>query len=189
MTRQHCRGAARIPLIPLSDIGQRKVTYMKLAQRIFLIAPLVFSCVGCDQATKSLARQGLAHSGPITFLHGIFRLQYVENPGAFLSLGAGSSDTMRFWVFTLVVGFFLAGMIVYLLVSKNSKAQMVSLSLVAGGGIGNLIDRIFNGGRVIDFMNMGIGSLRTGVFNVADLAISFGVVWLCVISLKAPKIQ
>ncbi|HEY3309223.1 MAG TPA: signal peptidase II [Desulfuromonadaceae bacterium] len=161
---------------------------MKLVKRTLLIAPVLLSCVGCDQVTKNIARQGLANSEPIAFLNDIFRLQYAENPGAFLSLGAGSSENIRFWVFTLIVGVFLAGMLVYLLVSpNNSKAKMISLSLVIGGGVGNLIDRVLNEGRVIDFMNIGIGSLRTGVFNVADIAISFGVVWLCAISLGNDK--
>ena len=61
---------------------------------------------------------------------------------------------------------------------------MISLSLVVGGGFGNLADRIFNEGRVIDFMNIGIGSLRTGVFNVADIALSFGIVWFLAVSFK-----
>lgn len=161
---------------------------MKLVKRTLLIAPVMFSCVGCDQVTKSIARQGLANSEPIAFLNDIFRLQYAENPGAFLSLGAGSPENIRFWVFTLIVGVFLAGMLIYLLVSTdNSKTKMISLSLVVGGGVGNLIDRIFNDGRVIDFMNIGIGSLRTGVFNVADIAISFGVVGLFAVSFKVSK--
>lgn len=110
-----------------------------------------------------------------------------EMPGA-TRLGAGTPENVRFWVFIFFVGVFLAGMLVYLLASaKSSKAQIISLSLVAGGGVGNLIDRIFNEGRVIDFMNIGIGSLRTGVFNVADIAISFGVVWLCAISFTVSK--
>ncbi|ABQ25728.1 signal peptidase II [Geotalea uraniireducens] len=161
---------------------------MNPVKRTLLIAPVLLSCVGCDQVTKNIARHGLANSEPIAFLNNIFRLQYAENPGAFLSLGAGSPENIRFWVFTFFTGIFLACMLVYLLVSpNNSKVKMISLSLVVGGGIGNLIDRIFNDGCVIDFMNIGIGSLRTGVFNVADIAISFGVVWLFAISFKASK--
>jgi len=93
---------------------------------------------------------------------------------------------MRFWLFTLIVGAVLAGLFFYLVVSPNiSKARIISLSLVLGGGVGNLIDRIFNQGHVIDFMNLGIGSLRSGIFNVADVAITAGVVWLCASSFKA----
>ena len=161
---------------------------MNLVKRALLIASVLSSCVGCDQITKIIARQNLANSDPVVFFDNIFRLQYAENPGAFLSLGAGSPESTRFWVFTLIVGVFLAGVLAYLLVSPNiSKAKIISLSLLLGGGIGNLIDRIFNGGRVIDFMNVGIGSLRSGVFNVADIAISIGVVCLFAISFKASK--
>ena len=156
---------------------------MKLLNRILIIVPVLLSCIGCDQVTKKIARQELSNSEPITFLNNIFRLQYAENPGAFLSLGAGSPEHIRFWIFTLITGLCLTGMLVYLVVSsKSSTAHIIALSLVVGGGAGNLLDRIFNHGRVIDFMNMGIGSLRTGVFNVADIAISCGVIWLCVIS-------
>jgi signal peptidase II len=138
---------------------------MKPVNRTLFIALVLFSCVGCDQVTKNIARQTLANSEPIIYLNNIFRLQYVENPGAFLSLGASSPEAIRFWVFIYFAGIFLAGMLVYLLASPNiSKVKMISLSLVVGGGAGNLIDRIFNEGRVIDFMNIGIGSLRTGVF-------------------------
>ena len=50
-----------------------------------------------------------------------------------------------------------------------------AFALIAGGGLGNLYDRLTNTGRVVDFLMVGMGSLRTGIFNVADLAITFGV--------------
>ena len=158
---------------------------MNLTKRTFLIVPVLFFCVGCDQITKSIARQTLADAEPIVFLNNFFRLQYVENPGAFLSLGAGSPEKMKFWIFTVFTGLFLIGMLIYLFASPTiSKAKTMSLSLVVGGGAGNLIDRISNEGRVIDFMNMGMGPFRTGVFNVADVLLSFGIVWFFVISFK-----
>lgn len=55
---------------------------------------------------------------------------------------------------------------------------IIGLSHIIGGGIGNLIDRIFNSGAVIDFMNIGINDLRTGIFNIADVAITAGIVML-----------
>lgn len=54
--------------------------------------------------------------------------------------------------------------------------QVVTLSLIASGGLGNWIDRVINDGHVTDFLNVGIGSLRTGVFNVADIVLMIGVV-------------
>ncbi len=54
------------------------------------------------------------------------------------------------------------------------RPQMLAVALLLAGGIGNLLDRVFHGGLVIDFLNMGIGPLRTGIFNVADMAIMAG---------------
>jgi signal peptidase II len=63
--------------------------------------------------------------------------------------------------------------------NKIAPLPLLAFAMVAAGGIGNLIDRIFREGRVVDFMNMGITlkqfSIRTGIFNVADLAIMAGL--------------
>ena len=56
------------------------------------------------------------------------------------------------------------------------KISLVAGGLMMGGGVGNLIDRIFNDGAVVDFLNIGIGSVRTGIFNVADMSIMLGLV-------------
>jgi signal peptidase II len=77
----------------------------------------------------------------------------------------------------VIVGLFLLGLVVYLLWDKRlTRLQLVAFALLAGGGISNFGDRLFRTqGRVIDFMNMGIGPVRTGVFNVADVAIMVGI--------------
>ena len=162
---------------------------MKPIKRTAIILFILLSCVGCDQATKTIARQNLPKSKVISLLNDTFRLQYIENSGAFLSLGANIPEKMRYWIVTFMVGVSPSGLLVYLLMTKNlTKHQAIALSLVMGGGFGNLIDRIYNQGRVVDFMNLGIGSLRTGVFNVADIAITFGVIWFLFISVKSgPK--
>jgi signal peptidase II len=54
------------------------------------------------------------------------------------------------------------------------QAQFVALGLLLAGGVGNLIDRINQNGHVTDFLNVGIGPVRTGIFNVADMAIMAG---------------
>ncbi len=157
---------------------------MKTVKRTAIILIILLSCVGCDQATKTIARQSLAKAEPIRLFHDTVRLQYAENPGAFLSLGAKIPEHLRFWVFTFLVAAFLIGMSIYLIRSKKIDIlHTVALALIVGGGFGNLIDRVVNEGRVVDFMNLGIGALRTGIFNVADIAISLGVVWLLTLSL------
>jgi signal peptidase II len=64
------------------------------------------------------------------------------------------------------------------LVRQPARLHALGAALVAAGGLGNLWDRLVAGGLVIDFLNLGIGPLRTGIFNVADLAIVAGVVLL-----------
>ena len=156
---------------------------MNKMKRIVIISIVLFSCVGCDQATKQMARQSLDGLGTISFLKDTIRLQYAENPGAFLSLGANIPENLRLLAFTVLAGILLLGLLLYLLkTDQANRPTIIALSLVLGGGIGNLIDRVFNEGRVIDFLNLGIGTLRTGVFNVADMAITLGAVWILFLS-------
>ncbi|HPI94106.1 MAG TPA: signal peptidase II [Deltaproteobacteria bacterium] len=156
---------------------------MARVKRILPALSLLSACAGCDQATKAIARTHLQESGAVEFLHGLFRLQYAENQGAFLGLGTNVPEELRYGIFILLVGMILAGMLLYLLFSKRLAAgQAAALSLVLGGGLGNLIDRMLHDGRVIDFMNLGIGSVRTGIFNVADVAILAGILLLLALS-------
>lgn len=138
---------------------------------------LMITTVGCDQITKDIAQERLAAAAPIDYLGGIFTLQYAENTGAFLSFGADFSPTVRFWIFTIGASLLLVPAAVYLFRGRISFWTSFGLSLLIGGGIGNLIDRATIG-YVIDFMNVGIGSLRSGIFNVADVAIITGAILL-----------
>jgi signal peptidase II len=64
------------------------------------------------------------------------------------------------------------------LFQATKPVELVGWSLVIGGGASNLIDRLVRDGRVVDFLRIGIGELRTGVFNVADAAIVLGLACL-----------
>jgi signal peptidase II len=148
---------------------------MTFSRRLILITVIVLTCVGCDQATKAAAKNYLVPSQPVSFLGDTFRLHYTINTGGFLSLGSKLPVALRFWLLTMMTGIFVAGALVFLLLRPGLRPAFVSgLSLIIGGGIGNLIDRMLNNGAVIDFMNIGIGSLRTGIFNIADVAIMAG---------------
>ena len=71
---------------------------------------------------------------------------------------------------------FLFGFLLFVVRSKKlSSFAVVPSALIIGGGLSNLVDRIINQGAVIDFMNIGVGSLRTGIFNLADVAIFVGM--------------
>ena len=150
---------------------------MQKVNRLLILFFVLISCVGCDQATKFVARQTLATAPVQEYAGGLFRLVYAENPGAFLSLGATLPATTRFWIFVVIAALLLIGVGIFALRSlqQTPLPVIVAIALVIGGGLGNLIDRIVNDGRVVDFMQVGFPWLRTGVFNVADMAIMTGV--------------
>jgi signal peptidase II len=106
------------------------------------------------------------------------RLQYAENTGAFLSLGGGFSEGFRVLLFQVFPALCLVALAVVLFAQQIPLSTAIAWSLVLSGGLSNLLDRIMNEGRVIDFMNLGIGPFRTGIFNVADVCITTGVVLL-----------
>ena len=101
------------------------------------------------------------------------------NPGGFLSLGTNLAPDLRFWIFAGLNAAFLAGIVGTLVLKWNMRLLcFVALILALAGGIGNLIDRVLHNGLVIDFLNLGIGPVRTGIFNVADMALMAGAIAL-----------
>jgi signal peptidase II len=151
--------------------------------RLALLLSVLVSCVGCDQVTKSIATRELAPLPVQSFLDDTLRLQYAQNPGAFLGMGGGFDSQTRFWGLTVVNGALLV-VLAYVLLTRwdMSAGNFAAWGLILAGGIGNLIDRVSQRGLVTDFLNVGIGPVRTGIFNVADMAVTAGfglflVVW------------
>ena len=145
-----------------------------LVARWCVVLLLVASTVGCDVVTKRLAAESLAGLPAQSFLGDTVRLTYVENAGGFLNLGATLPPWARMAVFTVAVGAFLFLMVAAAWRNGWRRWHTVALSLLLAGGFSNWVDRLSDG-RVIDFLNIGIGGLRTGIFNVADVAIMVGV--------------
>ena len=159
-------------------------------KRAILILLIVTACVGCDQITKTIARSYLFTHPMLSFCGDTVRVQYAENDGAFLSLGASLPPKTRMFIFIGGVSLFLISAFIYLIFASGIDVlAVISLSLVIGGGLSNLLDRIFYSGHVVDFMNLGLGCLRTGIFNVADLAIMLGMFLLVANSIKMPSHQ
>ena len=144
-----------------------------VARRLGLIF-LIVSTIGCDHVTKNIATYALAGTPPRSFLADTVRLAYVENTGGFLSLGAALPPALRTAVFTVATGLMLIGLAVFALRSGLGGWPVLGLALFAAGGASNWLDRVVRG-AVVDFVNVGIGPVRTGVFNVADVAIMVGV--------------
>jgi len=152
---------------------------MKISKRLILIFIVLISCVGCDQATKSIAATHLSEMKTLSYLGDSLRLQLTYNRGAFLSLGHSLPDVLRYSIFTVGICLMLLGALVFVLSTKSGTFSVVlAISLFVAGGVGNLIDRIMHDGSVVDFLNAGVGPLRTGIFNIADVAIMGGAIIL-----------
>lgn len=144
---------------------------MNRRERMPWVLSILVTGITLDLVTKSLAVRYLPADAPLRYLGDSFRLQYVENRGAFLSLGASLDPVARAWIFIGLVSVVLAGIAVYLAFARRlERMETIAFALVLAGGIGNLVDRA-SLGYVRDFANVGIGPVRTGVFNIADMAI------------------
>lgn len=149
------------------------------ARNLILIAVSVVLCVACDQVTKRMATEHLQGAPSHSYWGDFFRLTYVENRGAFLGLGNDWPDPVRWLVFNAGAFIIVGASVLWILGALRREPKLSisvwALMLIGSGGIGNLIDRLAREGAVIDFMNMGIGSIRTGIFNVADVHIMVGL--------------
>jgi signal peptidase II len=160
--------AARLhAMTPSSALSRRA------AAILFTVLTLVTA--GCDHAAKHVAREALGDGVAHAFLGGVARFELTRNPGGFLGLGAQLDPELRRWVFVhgaaALIALFVA---VSYRATSASRLALAGLALVAGGGLANWIDRLVNAGAVTDFVSLGVGPLRTGIFNVADVAIMLG---------------
>lgn len=148
----------------------------KTGVRILLLVAIV-ATIGCDRVTKYVAATTLAEAPAQSFLADTFRLEYAENTGAFLGLGADWPQPLRRAVFDVGNALLLLALVVFAVRHRWRRGALLGVALFVAGGASNLVDRLVQG-AVIDFMNVGIGSLRTGIFNVADVAIMLGAALL-----------
>lgn len=139
-----------------------------------------FAFISCDRITKDIAKEHLKNKEPYSYLHDTVRLEYVENTGAALSLGDNLPAKVSFWLLSILPLAFLLGVFGYTLINvrKMNVMKVFSLALIFSGGIGNIIDRILFNRHVTDFMNLGLGNIRTGIFNVADICVTAGAIGL-----------
>lgn len=149
---------------------------MTKLSRLLLVSALLIGCVGCDQVSKQVVRDHLVLAESHSYLSDTLRLIHFENTGAFLGFGDSLPESARIAFFQGGVGLIVLGLLWAALFARDmSRWQVIALALLAAGGLGNLIDRVLYDGRVTDFLNLGVGSLRTGIFNIADMIAVIGV--------------
>ena len=145
--------------------------------RIAKVLTVVFVSIAVDQGTKVWAKSVFEGQAESCYLDRIFCWIYAENEGAFLGWGSELEGIWNILLLKLLPILLILGLFYMTLFSKDLlKNQIVPFSMILGGGLSNLFDRIAFG-KVVDFMNMGMGTLRTGIFNVADMVILAGIIW------------
>jgi signal peptidase II len=145
-------------------------------RRIFWAAALLV--VGLDVMTKLIAEATLLLTPGIPVIGDWFQLRLVYNRGAAFGLHVGPYSRWVFFGVAIVAVLVLNRMSVQ--TSLGDRFRQLALGLVAGGAAGNLIDRIRSGRGVVDFLDVGVGSLRWPTFNVADIAVSCGGIALAI---------
>lgn len=143
-----------------------------------ILAVVAAVVVALDQLTKDLALRTLS-DGHVDVIDGVLRWRLAFNPGGAFGLGGDYSEI--FLVATLLV----VGLILVWVRKLDDPRLVVPLGLVVGGGLGNVIDRIFRGhdGKVVDFIDLHVWP----VFNVADMGVVFGVVVILILSFRAEE--
>jgi signal peptidase II len=157
---------------------------VRLTWSRLVLVVAIGATIGCDRVTKHLAAAKLTGMHRQSFFADTIRLEYVENAGAFLSLGADWPPPVRTVLFGIGNGLLLLLVSALAIRRRWPPLALVGVALVVAGGSSNLLDRLTRG-SVIDFMNVGLGPLRTGIFNVADMAIMLGVGLVILASLQA----
>jgi signal peptidase II len=148
-------------------------------QLILLAVIVILINAACDQVTKAYAKNNFKGRGIIRVVDNFVVLKYAENEGAFLSIGSAIPQPFKKIILTFIPVLVLIGMFLYICLSRRlTLFQIICLASTIGGGASNIYDRFVYQGRVIDFLNFGIGSLRTGILNIADLSIFFGAILL-----------
>lgn len=147
--------------------------------RTILILILVILNIGLDQISKGIVREQVVPGSRTELIGTQLQLMNVENSGAFLSLGSDSNPTVKL-IFLLILPVIVLGIVLYYVLTNKAldNLSVTGLSCIAGGGIANLYDR-FLYGSVTDFLYIDLGGVfKTGIFNIADLSVTTGMILL-----------
>lgn len=137
-----------------------------------------------DQITKLAVIHAIPLHTSVTVIPGFFDLVHIRNRGmAFGILNRPGEDTATYLLAGATVAAVLLLLLLFRSITRTSTGAGFGLSLVIGGAVGNLIDRL-RLREVVDFLDVYVGSLHWPAFNVADSAITVGSIWLAVALLR-----
>lgn len=161
---------------------------MKLSRRSIFILVVIILTIAADQISKIWIRANVAPGNQSKIIGDFFTLHNVENTGAFLGMGSDLNETLRILLLLILPIVVLAFVLRYILKEKSlDKWSLFAFASIIGGGIGNVYDR-FVYGSVTDFWHIDLGGVfRTGIFNMADLSVTTGMIILLIVSFKKKK--
>jgi signal peptidase II len=154
-------------------------------KRNLLITIIVFLSIVLDQISKIWVRNNFDSYIENSIIGDVFKLIKVENTGAFLGMGSELSETLRILLLIILPIIVLISITIYTYIDKTlDKISIIGFSLIIGGGIGNIFDRIVYG-SVTDFLYLDFGGIfKTGIFNIADLSVTTGMILILISSFK-----
>ncbi len=129
-----------------------------------------------DLLTKLVIQQTLYVHQQVSILGDFFRLTYIHNPGAAFGLHLGPHSRFIFLTLALIALGVLVMM--YRHTPAADRLRLFAIGAIAGGALGNVIDRVRSQLGVVDFLDFGIGNVRWPVFNLADTAVTIGAMLL-----------
>lgn len=141
----------------------------------------------CDQITKAIVSTTMGLHETVEVVPGFFNLTYVRNKGAAFGIFSGHGEVVG--PYLLILASFLAiGFLVWIWLKErpSSLLDTASLGLILGGAMGNLVDRV-KGGEVIDFLDFHLGPYHWPAFNLADSAVTVGVLLFALRLMGIPK--
>ncbi len=146
---------------------------------------LVFLSIAFDQISKIWVRNNFESYSEKSIIGDVFTLIKVENTGAFLGMGSELSEIPRVLLLIILPVIVLISITLYTYIDKTlDKLSIIGFSLIIGGGIANIFDRIVFG-SVTDFLYINLGGIfKTGIFNIADLSVTTGMILILISSFK-----
>ena len=145
-----------------------------------------FGIILLDQISKWLVKSNLALYQKIDIIPGFFQIRHINNRGAVWGLFSNIPHTIVPKIITAMSALALLFILYYFLKEDRScRMELISFSLIMGGALGNIIDRLIQG-FVVDFLEFYIGKHYWPTFNVADSCISVGVVILVLALWRKP---
>lgn len=153
------------------------------------ITLLVLLNIGCDQISKGVVRKNVSSRDYIQLINDNLILTKIENTGAMLGFGDSLPPILKIILLQVLPSMVLLILLYRILQKSNLNTWLiVAFTFVIGGGIGNLIDRVAYG-SVTDFFQIRLGFFKTGIFNMADVSVTIGVLFILFLSFKTKKLS